>query len=161
MGPLFQFKAETSRFIIHLELYLKYRCFRPQALLVGAAGLILYYCPQMMTHRRALPGFRWCAFAVGVATIWNVLKQPIKPCQPVGRVTTLDQRAEYLTGLRVQQFSHGTISSEEECFLLRASLWIPHWQKGNFRAEIFFYKVDIIMVRGWLPIIFLQLTLCL
>lgn len=42
--------------------------------------------------------------------------------QPVGRVTTLDQRAEYLTGLRVQQFSHGTISREEECFGKKATL---------------------------------------
>lgn len=49
------------------------------------------------------------------------VKTANKTLPAVGKVTTLDQRAEYLTGLRVQQFSHGTIS-REVCFLLRASL---------------------------------------
>jgi hypothetical protein len=76
MGPLFQSKAETSRFIIHLELGLECRCFGPQALLVDAAGLIHYCCPQMMTHRRAGPSFGWCFSVLGGTNIWGVLRQP-------------------------------------------------------------------------------------
>ena len=130
MGPLFQFKAETSQFIIHLELHLKCTCFRPRSLLVGAAGLILYCCPQMMTHRRAWPRCGWCFFTLGVVIdelCQDSQKKPWQPCgqgHQAGSETLVSPRVESST------LSYGTLS-RQVIFTCRSKSVNPTLARGE------------------------------
>ena len=70
-----------------------------------------------------------------------------RPGSPGGKVTKMDQRPEYLLGLRVQQLSYGASygSSEEVIFTCRRQSVNLTLARGKFRSAVFFYEVDVII----------------